>query len=141
MFLTLAQLFGFDAVTISGTIFDVSGNPLPGANVMLVNTSYGEAADQQGFYNITVPTGSVSDNSAVMRASFIGYRTTADTVSFSGQKDITIDFVLSQDVLGLEAVVVTGLGGLEEKKKLGVLIESVKPETAQKSGEINIIYG
>ena len=139
MFLTLAQLFGFDAVTISGTIFDVSGNPLPGANVMLVNTSYGEAADQQGFYSITVPTGSVSDNSAVMRASFIGYRTTADTVSFSGQKDITIDFVLSQDVLGLEAVVVTGLGGLEEKKKLGVLIESVKPETAQKSGEINIV--
>jgi TonB-linked SusC/RagA family outer membrane protein len=139
LFLTLAQLFGFDAVTISGTIFDVSGNPLPGANVMLVNTSYGEAADPQGFYSITVPTGSVSDNSAVMRASFIGYRTTADTVSFSGQKDITIDFVLSQDVLGLEAVVVTGLGGLEEKKKLGVLIESVKPETAQKSGEINII--
>ena len=56
-----------------------------------------------------------------------------------GQKEIKIDVVLSQDVLGLEAVVVTGLGGLEEKKKLGVLIESVKPEAAQKSGETNII--
>jgi outer membrane receptor for Fe3+-dicitrate len=38
-----------------------------------------------------------------------------------------------------EAVVVTGLGGAEEKKKLGVLIESVKPEAAQKSGETNIV--
>ena len=89
---------------------------------MLVNTPHGGAANPQGFYSITVPTGSVSDNSAVMRASFIGYRSTADTIIFSGQKDITTDFVLDQDVLGLEAVIVTGLGGLEEKKKLGVLV-------------------
>ena len=44
---------------------------------------------------------------------------------------------MNHDVLGLETIVVTGLGGLEEKKTLGVLIESIKPESAKKSGEIN----
>ena len=139
MFLTISNLSGFDTVTIAGSIVDVFGNPLSGANVMLINTPHGGAADTEGVYSITVPTSSVSDNNAAIRASFIGYRSTTDPVLFSGKEDITIDFILSQDVLGLETVVVTGLGGTEEKKKLGVLIESVKPEAAQKSGETNIV--
>ena len=139
MFLTISKLTAFDAVTISGSILDISGNPLPGSNVLLINTSYGGAADINGLYTITAPTSLVSDNSANMKASFIGYRSTTNSVVFSGEKNIVVNFVLSQDVLGMEEVVVTGLGGVEEKKKLGVLIESVKPEVAQKSGETNII--
>ena len=139
MFLTISKLVAIDAVTISGSIVDISGNPLPGSNVLITNTSYGGAADINGFYSISVPTSVVSDNSTRIKASFIGYRSTTDSVTFSGKKDIDINFVLLQDVLGLETVVVTGLGGVEEKKKLGVLIESVKPEAAQKSGETNIV--
>ena len=117
----------------------MSQNPLPGSNVLLVNTTYGGAADVDGFYSLVVPVDFIANNTALIKASFIGYRSGTDTIRFTGQKEIKIDFVLSQDVLGLEAVVVTGLGGLEEKKKLGVLIESVKPEAAQKSGETNIV--
>ena len=138
MFLTVTTLVGFDTVTISGTIVDGSGNPLPGANIILVNTPHGGAADSQGFYSITVPTNTVSDNKATIRASFIGFRSTVDSVSFLGEKKTIVNLVLVQDVLGLETVVVTGLGGLEEKKKLGVLIESVKPEAAQKLSLIHI---
>ena len=135
----LTRLYCIESVTISGNIIDVSQNPLPGSNVILVNTTYGGAADVDGFYSLVVPVDFIANNTALIKASFIGYRSTADTIRFTGQKEIRVDFVLSQDVLGLEAVVVTGLGGLEEKKKLGVLIESVKPEAAQKSGETNII--
>ena len=135
----LTRLYCIESVTISGNIIDVSQNPLPGSNVMLVNTTYGGAADIDGFYSLVVPVDFVANNPTLIRASFIGYRSATDTIKFTGQKEIKVDLVLSQDVLGLEAVVVTGLGGLEEKKKLGVLIESVKPEAAQKSGETNII--
>ena len=131
--------YSIESVTISGSIVDVSQNPLPGSNVILVNTTYGGAADVDGFYSLVVPVDFIANNTALIKASFIGYRSGADTIRYTGQKEIKIDFVLSQDVLGLEAVVVTGLGGLEEKKKLGVLIESVKPEAAQKSGETNIV--
>ena len=128
-----------ESIIISGNISDVSQNPLPGSNVILVNTAYGGAADVDGFYSLVVPVDFVANNTTLIRASFIGYRSATDTIKFTGQKEIKVDLVLSQDVLGLEAVVVTGLGGLEEKKKLGVLIESVKPEAAQKSGETNIV--
>ena len=138
MFSSVTALFGFDVVTISGTVVDGSSSPLPGANVMLVNTPHGGVTDLEGFYSIEVPTHNVSDNKAMIRASFIGFRSAVDSVLFLGEKETTVNFILVRDVLGLETVVVTGLGGLEEKKKLGVLIESVKPEAAQKSGETNI---
>ena len=111
MFLTVTTLVGFDTVTISGTIVDGSENPLPGANIILINTPYGGVADPQGFYSITVPTNTVSDNKATIGASFIGFRSTVDSVLFSGQKETVVNLVLVQDVLGLETVVVTGLGG------------------------------
>ena len=139
MFSSVTALFGFDVVTISGTVVDGSNNPLPGANVILINTPHGGVTDLEGFYSIEVPTNIVSDNKAMIRASFIGFRSAVNSVLFLGEKETTVNFILVRDVLGLETVVVTGLGGLEEKKKLGVLIESVKPEAAQKSGETNII--
>ena len=135
----LTRLYCIESVAISGNIIDVSQNPLPGSNVILVNTTYGGAADIDGFYSFVVPIDFIANNTALIKASFIGHRSTTDTIRFTGQKEIKVDLVLSQDVLGLEVVVVTGLGGLKEKKKLGVLIESVKPEAAQKSGETNIV--
>ena len=137
--LIISKLVAFNAITISGSIVDQAGNPLPGANVLLINTSYGSVADIGGNYSITIPTTFVSDNNMNVKASFIGYRSVTDSVFFIGEKEIVVNFILSQDVLGMDAVVVTGLGGVEEKKKLGVLIESVKPEAAQKSGETNLV--
>ena len=139
LFVFLTKGHCIESIIISGNISDVSQNPLPGSNVILVNTAYGGAADVDGFYSLVVPVDFVANNTTLIRASFIGYRSATDTIKFTGQKEIKMDLVLSQDVLGLEAVVVTGLGGLKEKKKLGVLIESVKPEAAQKSGETNIV--
>ena len=80
---------------------------------MLINTPYGGVADLRGFYSITVPISTVSDNKAIIRASFIGFRSAVDSVLFSGEKETAINFVLVRDILGLETVVVTGLGGLE----------------------------
>ena len=89
------------------------GNPLAGSNVLLINTLYGGAADTEGLYSITVPANLISDNNADIRASFIGFRSITNPIIFSGKKDIVVNFVLPQDVLGMEAVVVTGLGGAE----------------------------
>lgn len=137
--LIISKVVAFNAVTISGSIVDQTGNPLPGANVLLIDTPYGTVADAVGTYNLVVPTAFVSDNNMNIKVSFIGYRSVTEPVAFIGEKESVVNFILPQDVLGMDAVVVTGLGGLEEKKKLGVLIESVKPEAAQKSGETNLV--
>ena len=132
-------LYAFDAVKISGTIKDPSGGHLPGANVQVLGTRFGGVSDQSGVFTLSVPVEHISKNNKTIQATYIGHKPFIDTLVFEGEKTIIINFILEHDVLGLETVVVTGLAGLEEKKKLGVLIESIKPESAKKSGETNII--
>ena len=132
-------LFGVDLVNVSGTVKDPAGTPLPGSNVMILGTTHGSATNAEGDYSFMVPAKTISDNRARIKASYIGYRSRMDTLYFNGKTEIRKELVLTRDILGMETIVVTGLGGLEEKKKLGVLVESVKMETAQRSGETNII--
>ena len=81
----LTRLYCIESVTISGNIIDVSQNPLPGSNVILVNTTYGGAADVDGFYSLEVPVYFIANNTALIKASFIGYRSGTDTLRFIGQ--------------------------------------------------------
>lgn len=45
-------------VTVSGTVADQNGEPLPGVTVSVPGTAIGTATDLDGRYNITVPEGS-----------------------------------------------------------------------------------
>ena len=72
-----------ESIIISGNISDVSQNPLPGSNVILVNTAYGGAADVDGFYSLVVPVDFIANNTALIKASFIGYRSGTDTIRLS----------------------------------------------------------
>ncbi|MBT3230029.1 MAG: SusC/RagA family TonB-linked outer membrane protein [Candidatus Marinimicrobia bacterium] len=138
LFLT-SSVFAVELIHVSGKVTDHQGNALPGANVMVVQSNYGAAAALDGSYELSIPLGLFSNGKVAFRAAFMGYKTSIDSLNYSGRSDIQLNFLLRQDVLGLEEVIVTGLGGLEEKRKLGVLIESVKPETAAKSGETNLV--
>ena len=63
----IADLFD---VTISGTVLDNNGQPIPGATVSVPGTSIGTATDLDGKYTLTVP-----DNSSIV-ISFIGFEYT-----------------------------------------------------------------
>ena len=67
----------------------MSQNPLPGSNVILVNTAYGGAADIDGFYSLVVPIDFIANSTALIKASFIGYRSATDTIRFTGQKEVS----------------------------------------------------
>ncbi len=57
---------------LAGTVTDAeTGEPLPGANIILVNTSMGAAANDEGQYTIL----NISPGVYNVRASFIGYAT------------------------------------------------------------------
>ncbi len=137
--IAFSALEPIDLVQISGVTKDKQDQALPGANVEIIGTSYGGVSDFNGKYSISVPASVVSTGAFFLKASYIGFKPKTDSLIFSGDKTIEKHFILEQDVLGLEAVVVTGLGGEQEKKKLGVLIESIRPEAARKSGETNLV--
>tara|TARA_B100000700_G_scaffold329024_2_gene448933 strand:+ start:8898 stop:12179 length:3282 start_codon:yes stop_codon:yes gene_type:complete len=103
--LTVAGLSAQEAV-ITGTVTGANnGDPLPGANVTIANTNYGGATDINGNYSFSAPA---SGETVKLTVRFIGYYSqTTNVVLNSG--NITQDFVLNEDVLEMDAVVVTGL--------------------------------
>ena len=109
MLLTLsAFVFNASAQTtgkIRGKVKDaVSGEPLPGANIVIEGTNMGAATDINGEYFIL----NVSPGKYILKASMIGYESVRMTnVSVSVNRTTTIDFVMKQTIIEGEEVVVT----------------------------------
>ena len=93
----------FAQMTVSGTVMDAStGEPLPGANVIVEGTNKGSAADSNGEFTIN----NVSDGST-LKASMIGYK----DMSISASNNV--DFSLEASVIKM-----TGLDVIAPKAKL-----------------------
>ncbi len=118
LFLLLAMLSGlssFAQIAVSGTITDTNGEPLPGVEILVVGTQNGTASDFDGKYTIKAKKGEK------LKAIFVGM--TPQTKTITGPK---LDFVLKNDALGLDQVVVTAQSGTVTKKQLGTVINTVK---------------
>ena len=89
----------FAQQTISGSVTDDTGAPLPGATVVVQGTDRGVTSDFDGNFTLTVNQGEV------LEASYIGYQIATQTV----MGDAPITFVLQPDN-ELEEVVLTGYG-------------------------------
>lgn len=87
------------AGTVSGTVRDDKGNPLPFASVFLKGTSQGVVAGSQGRYSFSVP-----DGEHVLVCQFVGYRSEEKRVRVSG--DLVVDFQLSLQELKMAEVVI-----------------------------------
>ncbi len=96
--------------SVSGTVVDSQGVPVPGATVLEKGTTNGVAADFDGNYTITV-----SGSNAVLVFRSIGFAT--QEISVGGQS--TINVTLQEDAQSLEEVVVTGYGGVQRNEFVG----------------------
>lgn len=104
--------------TVTGTITDAdSGDPLIGANVLVVGTSSGTVTDIDGSYSLSVP-----DGATAVEVSYTGYSTQRITLSASN----VLDVELSAGEL-LEEVVVVGYG-TTTRKQVTSAVQSVKAE-------------
>jgi outer membrane receptor for ferrienterochelin and colicin len=100
-------IFAGQTGKISGRITDsATGDPLPGANVIIKGTVLGAAADIEGDYFIlNVPPGIYS-----LRTSMIGYTPMVRTqVRISVDQTVRVDFTLASTVLEGEVVTVTAI--------------------------------
>ena len=80
-----------------------TGSPLIGTNVIIVGTSMGTAANEIGFF--TIPD--LKPGNYLVRATYIGYQTSEDSITVSGISNITLDFNLNYTSLEGQEVVVT----------------------------------
>lgn len=94
--------FGFTQAqrTITGTVLDETGTPLPGASVVVKGTTNGTSSDFDGKFTL-----SVSDDAEKLVVSFIGYLTQEVLIR---QDNITVN--MQVDSQALDEVVVVGYG-------------------------------
>ena len=55
LILPVGLVLGQDDIKIKGKVTDIKGNPLIGANVVVLNTSYGASTEWNGSYFIDLP--------------------------------------------------------------------------------------
>ena len=107
--------------TVRGKITNPGGQPVPGAQVLVLRTTLGAQAAADGSYIIArIPAGV-----AVIRARAIGYESTERTVTLSAGQTLTIDFTIKTSPVSLDQVVVTGTAGSARKREVGNSIGQV----------------
>ncbi len=129
MLVSLCPLLGTLAQpgTVSGKVSSVSGEALPGVNILLKGTSVGTTTNGEGVYQLSsVPSG------AVLIFSAIGF--VSQEVSAGNQNVLNI--TLLEDTKLLSEVVVTALGIKREEKSLGFAAQTVD-ENALKDAKSN----
>ena len=115
--------------TITGTITDEAGLPLPGVNIIIKGTSSGVQSDIDGKYSISANAGDT------LVFSYLGFATQSIVVKDSN----TINVSLAEDASVLDEVVITALG-LEKKKDDDLSSTSiVKVDQLKKSGEAGVL--
>lgn len=105
--------------SVSGTITDESGIPLPGASVMIKGTFQGTVTDSDGKFVLTGITGNET-----LLVSFVGML--MQEIKIEGKT--VIDVQMLTDAVGIEEVVAIGYG-TQKKRDISSAISSVNSET------------
>lgn len=101
---SLPPIYNKSINSVSGRILDQENNPLPGATVMVPETTIGAVTDINGNYSITLP-----NNAGYLSFSFIGFKTQNLPITSS-----VINVKMVEDVVALEEVVAVGYGVQED---------------------------
>ena len=119
-----------DDITITGTVMDENGAPLPGATITVQGTTTGTVTDIDGKYSLTVP------DEATLVVTYIGYETQRIQV---GTQTI-IDIRMMEDASALEEVVVVGYG-TQKRVNLTGAVDQIGSETFENRPMTNLTQG
>ena len=130
LFFPLFTAHAQDTGSISGTVIEAGSNqPLPGVNVVVSDLDLGAATNVDGQYTIAnVPAGTYE-----VVARFVGFRAERQDVTVEAGVEATVDFVLREDFLQMDELVVTGLGQSVERRKLSSDVSVLSARDIQES--------
>jgi TonB-linked SusC/RagA family outer membrane protein len=106
-----------DEVVITGKVTDGNGDPIPGVNIFVKNTSIGTISEFDGSYRIAVPA-----ESQFIVFSYIGYLTIEEPIN---NRSIMV-VALVEDTKQLEEIIVTGYSSQKKADVIGS-ISSLNP--------------
>ncbi|MEO9572086.1 MAG: TonB-dependent receptor [Polaribacter sp.] len=111
-----ATNYAQEVVTVKGNVTSITdGEPILGANIMVVGTTRGTSTDFDGNYKLKVKSGDV------LQFSYLGFKT--KKITFTNQK--TINVGLEEDSNVLDEIVVVGYGTQKKSHLTGAISKVV----------------
>lgn len=108
--------------TISGKVTDAATKlPIADVRVVISGTAFETQTNKDGEYRLLNVRPGVTGISAFR----IGYKAKLDTATVVAGQTVTLDLQMSQSVINLSEVVVTGTAGNQERKAQAALVASV----------------
>ncbi|CAM2066870.1 SusC/RagA family TonB-linked outer membrane protein [Sulfidibacter corallicola] len=123
VFLWVSPLLLAQNLSVTGTVTDgATGDPLPGATIVAVGTTYSTVSDGEGKFALTVP----SSNEATIRVTFVGYQNFEQQISGPAAN---LDVQLKAEALNLsEEMVVTGFATSVKRANLANSVATISQE-------------
>ncbi|MFW6371852.1 MAG: carboxypeptidase-like regulatory domain-containing protein, partial [Bacteroidota bacterium] len=106
------QAAGQQQRTVTGTVTDQNGEPLPGVTVLVEGTTTGTVTNSDGNFSLNVPA-----DAETLQFSFVGMRT--QEVAINGRTTFTV--VMEEEAIGLEEVVAIGYGTVKKSDLTGAV--------------------
>ena len=138
LFLLMISLVGLlkaQESKVSGTVTS-NGKPIPFVNIYVKGGTVGTTADVDGNYLLVVPSESIT-----LVAQAQGYRTQEKSLTLAKGTNVTVDFLLVEDALGLEEVVVSATRNRVERRSAPVVVSSLKPRLLTATQSISVAEG
>ena len=117
--------------TVKGTVSDAQGEPIIGANVVIVGGTKGVITDLDGKYSIQVP-----ENGAVLKFSYIGFKTKSFNV-VKGKNVLNV--TLEEDAVMLEQTVVTAMDLRRDEKSLSTAFQKMDVESMTENRDAGFV--
>ncbi len=120
---------------ISGTVkSSVSGKFIPYANVIIKDSYLGAAADGNGYYKLA----GLTEGKYTVAVNAIGYVSFEKTIVLEANETLILDFILEEDVLELDRVLVTGTRTGHYVKNVPVRTEVITEKDIENKNASNL---
>jgi TonB-linked SusC/RagA family outer membrane protein len=126
MLIAVSTIFGQTETIVNGAVYDESGTPLPGANVIIEGTSTGITTDFDGNFSLSV------QSSDILLFSYIGYKT--QSIPVEGRTNFSVNLLIDSEQL--DEVVVVGFG-TQARSLMSSSVSKIKSAEIQNSPAVN----
>ncbi|MGB5818703.1 MAG: TonB-dependent receptor [Saonia sp.] len=109
---------------------------IPFASIYVKNGTEGTTTDARGYYELKAPSGEL-----IIQVSSQGYRTTSKTITTTSGEDVTLNFNLLEDALGLDEVVISATRNRVERRNAPVIVSTLKPRLLTATQSISLADG
>ncbi|WP_291963596.1 carboxypeptidase-like regulatory domain-containing protein, partial [Maribacter sp.] len=117
----LISVSSFAQTDISGTVTDNLGDPIPGANILIVGSTSGTTSDFDGNFSFSTDL----TGEQILRISYIGFTSVDKSLTLNGTTQ-TVNVVLQEGGQLLDEVVLTASSTFRSQKQAPLSISSVK---------------